>query len=686
MSSLTNVVATEFRASGSNAIISATREMGAQTQSWYGKVRDVTNQSSVLNNQWRALGTTIRYAIAGQAVFGLTRMVGQLKDVQQQLGLIQAIGTQQLRPGGPSVSFSNSQVDKLGADLQKTAVNTITPINEINDATVNLLSTIQNVKPSDIPSIMEDIGRAAKVSQTPIQDLTQAATSMNLAFGRANNAKNIGEFARMWAAMISIVPGGIAAAPQLAQQLPAFSTLFRGGLSPNVPLKTAQAQEMSLVEGALRFGAPPATAMRGLQYLIQQIETPASKASIQALGSIGITPTTVRREGIYAAVMKFLHNIAPDTKGMSPASLKALSNMPDDQLETANAIPGVSPSRMAFMRTALGRIHAVRAAITLAAQLQANPGANITSLQENLDAMLGYQNNQIDDTHTLTNMWGNFQKRAKLQEASVAVNTLSLQVAQAVEPLINLAATGTTWGVKQAQAHRGVTRDLVLGGVGIAALLGGRRALGGLRGVGAAAGGAQALESLAGKMPTGQIENPFYVRVLGGPLSTGNPLVPPGGGNAARDAEKVAGGGIFSRFGRGALKYGGLTTIAAVATQQIADLLPKNVNVGGFKLAMGGGPFDSDFFNMRLPGQAQPGQSSFDKIVAIQHALGKQANMATGITAAHFSGKGKDAVLTLNINLKHPDGTTTNRKIHVPASLFSNGNIPSFQGQVSGRR
>ena len=539
MSSLTNVVATEFRASGSNAIISATRDMGAATQSWYGKVRDVTQQSSVLNNQWRALGTTIRYAIAGQAVFGLTRMVGQLKDVQQQLGLIQAIGTQP-GPGGKSISFSTSQVDRLESQLQQTAVNTITPINEINDATVNLLSTIQDVKPSDIPSIMENIGRAAKVSQTPIQDLTQAATSMNLAFGRANNAQNIGQFARMWSALISIVPGGIAAAPQLAQQLPQLSTLFRGGLSPNVPLKTAQAQEMALVMGSLRFGAPPATAMRGLQYLVQQIETPASKASREALASIGITPQTVRRQGINAAVMKFLHHIAPSTKGMTPNSLRQLGQIPDDQLETSNAIPGVDPNQMTFMRTALGRIHAVRAAITLAAQLEPNKGANITSLQQDLNELMGYQDNQINDTHSLTNMWANFQKRAKLQEASVAVNTLSLQVAQALEPLLNPAATGITAGVKVAQHHRGLVQGGVLGAVGLAALLGTGRMVGLGRVLGKGVGGAQALESLAGKMPTGQIENPFYVRVLGGPLSTGNPLIPPGRGGPLSEAEKEA--------------------------------------------------------------------------------------------------------------------------------------------------
>ena len=501
MSSVENVVATRFTTSGSQAIISATRSMGTQTGKWYSSLVDTTRQSSQLNSTWRAMGTTIRYAIAGQAIFGLTRMVSQLKDVQQQLGLIQAIGTQP-GPGGASIGFSTKQVNDLGNQLQKVAVNTITPINEINDATVNLLSTIQDVPRSEIPAILTSIGQAAKVSQTPIEDLTQAATTMNLAFGRANSSKNIAQFTRMWSALVSLAPGGIQAAPELATQLPSLSTLFRGGLSPHVPRQTAQAQEMSLVLGSLRFGAPPSTAMRGLQYLVQQIETPASKASRTALAGIGITPQTVRDKGIYSSVMTFLHHIAPDTKGMS-GSLKALQQIPDDQLEATNAIPGVSPSQMAFMRTALGRIHAVRAAITLAAQLQSDPGANIDSLQQDLNAMLGYQNNQIKDVHSMAQMWQKFSDRSKLQQASVALNTLSLQVAQVFEPVINLASSGIVSGVQGAQHHRKLTAGLAIGAATIGAGLVTRRALGGL--IGGGAGAIQAAESLGGEVPTGTL-------------------------------------------------------------------------------------------------------------------------------------------------------------------------------------
>jgi len=59
------------------------------------QVSENTRLSERLNSQWRAIGTTIRYAVAGGAVFGLANMVNNLRNVQQQLGLMQAIGSRQ---------------------------------------------------------------------------------------------------------------------------------------------------------------------------------------------------------------------------------------------------------------------------------------------------------------------------------------------------------------------------------------------------------------------------------------------------------------------------------------------------------------------------------------------------------------------------------------------------------------
>src|SRR4029077_5596877 len=248
---------------------------------------------------------------------------------------------------------------------------------------------------------------------------------------------------------------------------------------------------------------------------LQSLETPASAKAKTALEGIGITPQTVRRQGINATVVKFLRHISGN---MTKTQLGQLQAIPEDQLEGMNALPGVAPNQMAFLRTSLGRIHAVRTAIVLASQLQERGG--VASLQEDLNALLGYQNDEIKDTHALSVGWQKFRDRSKLAEAANALNVLSLQVAQTLEPILNLGATGITKGVTLAQGHRKAT-EIGLGALGVgAAILGGRRFLS--RGAGGAVGGIQAIRSATSTTPpSGTIVDPIYVRVVGDIFGTG---------------------------------------------------------------------------------------------------------------------------------------------------------------------
>ena len=43
-------------------------------------------------------------------------------------------------------------------------------------------------------------------------------------------------------------------------------------------------------------------------------------------------------------------------------------------------------------------------------------------------------------------------------------------------------------------------------------------------------------------------------------------------------------------------------------------------------------------------------------------------------------------VVTLNVNVKTPDGKTTRAKVHIPQSIWKNNNVPTRQGKVGGRR
>jgi hypothetical protein len=122
--------------------------------------------------------------------------------------------------------------------------------------------------------MLTQIGQGAKLAQTPIEDLTQAATTFQIAFGRMVDPTSIGQFTRMWTQLIGVAPGGIAAAPTIAQAIPGLASMFQLAPGRNTNPATAQAQLMSLTLGVLRTGMPPATAMRGLTYFLQSIAQP----------------------------------------------------------------------------------------------------------------------------------------------------------------------------------------------------------------------------------------------------------------------------------------------------------------------------------------------------------------------------------------------------------------------------
>jgi len=550
MSTLTNVVMTEFRARGSQ-VTAVMGQMAAGSRQWSSGLNENIRQSDRLNQQWRAIGTTIRYAIAGQAVFGLTRMVGQLKEVQVQLGLMQAIGS---RAGSTTLGgtpFSTREITQLGSALQNAAADSITSFTDMNNAAINFLSTVQNVDRADIPGILTQVARGATLTQTPIEDLTQLVTTMNIAFGRSNTPSAINENVRQWFALIQQAPGGIKAAPELVKAIPNVSTVFQQGLTPNLSAEQQQAQMMSLILGSLRFGATPATAMRGLAYLLQSLETPASKAAGTALTGIGITPTTVREKGIYETLIDFLRKISGN---MTKAQLTTIQQIPEDQLTEGMNLPGVAPNQMKFLRTSLGRIHAIRAAIVLAGQL--NQRGDVASLEQQLKLMQGAQEDTLEGTANFSRAWQDYRGRAKLQDMSNQVNIMLLQVSQSFEGILNWFATNVVDPfAKFTREHKDATKAATLAGAGALALYGGASFFRGGRATRAIAG-AQTVRSLTGTEADGSAANPFFVIVtnqLFNPYGIGGkgrePLpVPPGGGKVPPGEVEKA--GRLGRLGR----------------------------------------------------------------------------------------------------------------------------------------
>lgn len=668
-----------------------------------GSARTLAREQSYLNNQLRAFGTTMRYAIAGTAIFGAAGTISTLSQIQTQLGQISALsGLAGVKgPRGESVALVGKSLDDMSQQVRAASINVVQPISSINESILNLLSTSQGLKQNEIVPIIEELSKGATLAQTPVENLTQAAASMNIAFGQTPSLENFRKFSREWFTLIGLAPGARAAAPQLVTQLGPLASIAKLG-------RMNQEQMMTLVLGATRFGGNPSTSMRGLQYLIQGIAAPTGQQG-KALAEIGITPGYVQREGGWKALMKMLQYVGK-TNTVSGAQATQLSNISEEDLQDMSDTGKLPPAMasgagMAWLRRATSRVHAQRTAIILASQLQRH--GDVASLMEDYNMIADKTG---DQTVAYVKGWQNFLDRAKLPQAAIALSTLGQDVATAFEPILNLGATGLTGISKLATKHKDLTSGLAIGG-GLAALLyGGWRMFGsvGRRGIPAVAlaqgmtGGEGAWKGMPGESP----QHPAYVWVMGTGLQFGAGKTPPI--IAGPGGEAPAGGGAATRAGRfrglarGALKYSIIGAAAYYGAQAAEPFLDQ------YLPHWGKDPYKelAKKPNMQTLGQKDQGTYYYNykrkKFEFSPKAFGGEFDVSEkyvakrlGVTMAALDAvtKGKPlkvqgkAQIEVNINEKRADGTTVKtKKVSVPVELYGGFNdfplkAPTSRGQ-----
>jgi hypothetical protein len=688
MSQITNTVVTSFRAVGGN-VVSQLRSYAAGFGTIGQQINQTSNMSTRLNNQWRALGTTIRYAVAGTALYGLTSMVSKVSQLNVQLAQMQAISNAGI---GTTVGISNNQVPTLLNNLMNTSVATITPLSEVNDAATNFLSTVQNVKPSELPTMLAQIGIGAKIAQTPIEDLTQAATTMQVAFNRKVNPQSIGQFSRMWQMLITTAPGARIAGSTIAQAMPGLASMFQLAPGHGVTGSLGQAQMMALSLGVLRTGMPASTGMRGLTYLLQSIAQPTGGAS-KALAGIGITPQFVASKGIFAGVMKLLGSI---THHGNAKQLGAIDDTTMDPLDAQNGnLPGIPAAEMVKLRAMIPRIHGIRAALILSSQLQQR--GDVSSIQQDLQSMLQVQDQNSKETHQLAKNWQQFRQRARLAEAANAINTMGLQVAQTFEPVMGFVAQHVLDPVAgAARRHPRATRDITLGAGALIAALG----VGRFTGITKMFGGpGQAIvreQAITAAMTGGaglgaSPQHPLYVVVVG-QLFGGNTPSP-------TNEPTPHGGGWFSKITGGASSFLGIKALTSFGGR-IPGLLGKGASgLEGFGAEM---PGIGDW-RMWLPGafnpithRRNPGWENFLTLGALnrQHGIIPGNQYARDLQRAQRAFPGRNisgvesmlrgqADVNLVIDLTDPHtGKMTRQRVHIPIGLWEGGRSPSHRGQV----
>src|SRR5436190_212000 len=459
---LNQLVLTRFQAHGGN-VSAVMGGMARSTGAFTNQVSQASRMSTVLNNQWKAIGTTIRYAMAGGLIFGARNVFSQFKDIQRQLGLISAIGEFQ-GPGGRGVAATGDRLQALAGRLRNLAVETRTPINEMNDAAINFLSTVQKVPEDQLTPMLRVIAEGAQLAQVSSEDATKAFTTMNIAFGRSVNLKNVQRMANEFFILTKQAPGGVAAGQQIIGQL--------GLLAQTTRAAHGTPQDMfSLLLSTLRAGIPPAQSARGLQFMLQTVGLPGSqtKASREAMASIGILPgSPMSAQERITRIMRHAREL-----GVKGHLTQAGRNMEEDTLMGLEELPpgqaaqrlGVSGPGGEFLATVFRRIHALRTALAISGQIDTGQA------QKDFKLLTDAERGHIQDINRLSKAWQNFANQTKLQEATIAIQAMQQQVIQSFAPVFKFVARGTTGFQHLMSRHEDATRRIAIGSaIGLGAL------------------------------------------------------------------------------------------------------------------------------------------------------------------------------------------------------------------------
>lgn len=690
MSSVTNVITTRFTAQGGN-VVATMNQYGTAVGRFGGMINDTTRMSERLNNQWRAFGTTMRYAIAGTTIFGIVRLRQELTQINTQLGLMAAIGS----PAGGG-TLTGGRLNSLFNQTLSGSVAAITPLNDYNNAVINLLSTVQNIPDDQITPIVTQISQAAKLAQINAEDATKAFTTMNVAFGRPTNMSNIRRIAQEFFILTQQAPGGVAAGQQVITQI--------GQLAQTTRLARGTPEDMmALLLSTLRSGIPPQQAGRGLQYLLQTIGLPGQQQSAarKALGDVGITTTSdMNLQQRLAAIFTRARSLGMtgNTQNIVKAddeTMAALESLPTDQ---ALAQMGITGAGAAYLGTVFRRIHALRTAVALFQQF------NTGQAQADIKTMAEAAGGHVSDINSLSEAWKRFQKEAKLQQASVALNTLGLQIARGFGPIFDLVARGEIGVQRAAARHPTETRYATYGAAGLLTLLGINRITGGRLIGGSAArlfgrisgGAGQAFvaeraitAATAGNTQPGlSPQNPIYVVVVGqlfggavtgGSGRTGNPATDPTslpfeayfGYKGLRALKGLAGRGL-GKAGAG-IRYGG----SWMTDEALMKNMARFTKVGGIAAVM------YDYF-------ANPDVAGGSEAVLLKNLQKKLGPDFYGISshpnAAFGTFKGHGEVW-LNVNMRDATtGKVNTVRIHVPVDSWNNGRTPSNKGRGGNNR
>jgi hypothetical protein len=540
--------------------------------------RQNTREMGLWQRQMMAIGTTARYYLAGQLVFGITAAIGRLTEFNNLLGTSAGL------MGRFNSTTGNFQAPTRSA-MEEVADDAVLQSNRIGIAAEDVMAYQQRFLSA---FDLDRLGARQRIAT--MRRFVQEATQLQATLGA--EAGDPQALAGGVASFVGAMPGGNRNIGRNTNRVASMIT-FLTGRTPNITgrdiardigrmqsgmtaSRLTPEQLFAIWTQAGMSGGSASVISRGLtQLLSTSLLRPTSPAQRQAFQSIGLNPdpTQLRELGGWQVLMRMLHAVAP--RGARIRNPRALA---DEDLGDEQAVgnAGVRGVNMTLLYNLLGRQESVRQFLSLLTQGGPNALERFvrslrTAETSNLTASRFAATDQYRDL-------------ARFNEAR---RNLSLQFVRGLEgntrvfghdipgPLNALA--GGTRRLSDAMVHHpNVTRAIELAGVAYA----GSRVLRGLirgrgRNVpGSVAGAAVMAEEAPAVMggfdrPDGSRANPLWVVIspwsgaFGTNLGGGN--APPGDPtnpmNALRRlptwARGAAGGGALAALARSMGLVGG---------------------------------------------------------------------------------------------------------------------------------
>jgi hypothetical protein len=534
-----------------SGFLAAMNQANLGTSRFEQGLKRTNKEAGLFQKQLLAIGTTARYALAGQVIFGITGAIQKLAEFKSQLGSIDAVAGQVDR---------NGHFHSMGNQLNDVGNEAILLSNKLGIATTDVQAYMQrffssfNVPPGtrglkDMESFVN------RVASLQVQFGAEAGDPQQLAGGIAGLIHNIPGGTKN-------IPGNTALIANLISNLVSKTPNITGrdiardigriGATMTIARMTPQ-QAFAVWGQAGMSGGSSSVIGRGVAQLLgTSLLHPQSPAQLAAFRQVGLPtdPNALQQMGGMKVLMQMMQRVAKP--GFRVGNRQALldENLQDDESLRAANIKGVD---LTLLYNLFGRQESVRQFVNLLGQ------DGVQGMQR----WLGQQKKAIDVDQQKERFDAALQQKTLLRFTQARQN-LSMQLVSGIAwPLENMiakpvigvsnlaarhphatqAATGALLGLAGAEGLRR------LGAFGAAAKIGGAGKLGkfgrflGMAGNVESAAIAEAIKkeelpaAIAGQVADGTRANPFWVivspmsRTVGGipdPVAPGGPGTPGG--------------------------------------------------------------------------------------------------------------------------------------------------------------